>query len=197
MNINAMKVCTPYYGETEEKYKQATPSIYDSSDKNMSFNARILSYLTSATEPDVPEAVKTTQDILAYLREMMPGWVIAYEHGGWAPGFRNLKIEYELLQLMAECPEVKEKVKAIILGFEYLVPKLEEWERQNRERMLSVSITRDADGNFMGLVSIMSSSGEESSLPFELSEDWRQWYYIMIEKLEALRLSKKSEDVAA
>jgi hypothetical protein len=193
MNINAMKVCTPYYGETEEKYKQATPSIYDSAERNKSFNARILSYLTSAAEPNVPEAVKTTQDILAYLREMMPGWVIAYEHGGWAPGFRNLKIEYELLQLMAECPEIKEKVKEIIRGFEYLVPKLEEWERQNRETALSISIMRDADGNFMGLVTM----GDESSLPFELSEDWRQWYYIMIEKLEALRLGKKSEEVAA
>jgi len=193
MNINAMKICTPYYGETEGKYKQATPSIYDSAERNKSFNARILSYLTSATEPEVPEAVKTTQDILAYLREMMPGWVIAYEHGGWAPGFRNLKIEYELLQLMVECPEIKEKVKEIIRGFEYLVPKLEEWERQNRETALSISIMRDVDGNFMGLVTM----GDESSLPFELSEDWRQWYYIMIEKLEALRLSKKSEEVAA
>ena len=193
MNINAMKIYTPYYGETEGKYKQATPSIYDSAERNKSFNARILSYLTSATEPEVPEAVKTTQDILAYLREMMPGWVIAYEHGGWAPGFRNLKIEYELLQLMVECPEIKEKVKEIIRGFEYLVPKLEEWERQNRETALSISIMRDVDGNFMGLVTM----GDESSLPFELSEDWRQWYYIMIEKLEALRLSKKSEEVAA
>ncbi|MCL2249429.1 MAG: hypothetical protein FWC13_09170 [Oscillospiraceae bacterium] len=193
MNINAMKVCTPYYGEIENKYKQAASPIYDSTEKNMSFNARILSYLTSATEPDVPEAVKTTQDILAYLREMMPGWVIAYEDGGWAPGFRNLKIEYELLQLMAECPEIKKKVKEIIRGFEYLVPKLEEWHAQNQERMLNISITRDANGNFMGLVSI----GDSDGLPFELSEDWRQWYYIMIEKLEALRQNDNSEDVAA
>lgn len=124
---------------------------------------------------------KTAQDVLDMLREMMPGWVIATGNGDWQPGFRNIQIDHEILERMANDPAEMERVMDIISGFEELVPQLEQWAEENTGKSLILRFLIDDDGNLTGLASIRTLLGLEGSADFDLSGDRTLWIENMFE----------------
>ena len=74
---------------------------------------------------------KTTSDVLESLRKMMPGWTISTSKSDWTEGVRNIEIDYDVLERMAENPDTMVKFKALIMDLEDVVPDLERWSEEN------------------------------------------------------------------
>ena len=52
---------------------------------------------------------KTTDDVLDSLRKLMPGWTISTSTADWGEGVRNIQIDRDILQEMADDPKAMEK----------------------------------------------------------------------------------------
>jgi hypothetical protein len=129
---------------------------------------------------------QSANDVLASLRQMMPGWNISTSSSNWGEGFRNIEIDSATLNRMAEDPEEMIRYKALILDLEDAVPVLEEWAQQNEGQSLEFGIFLDENG--ARAVGIMRALlGGEMRTYFELPNDRPAWPEIIRQKLEALR----------
>ena len=129
---------------------------------------------------------KTADDVLASLREMMPGWTITTNSADWGEGFRNIEIDRSILQRMADDPREMEKYKALILDLENSVTELEKWGQENPDQSIVLGITMDANGNVKALAVIKTLMGIEKRTEFELPSDRQTWAEIIRERLDAL-----------
>jgi len=129
---------------------------------------------------------KTADDVLAYLREMMPGWTITTSSADWGEGFRNIEIDREILQRMANDPKEMEKYKALILGLESTVQTLEKWGEDNPGKSIELGVSFDAQGNVSAMAVIKTLMGTEQRTAFDLPGDKTSWAEIIRERLEAL-----------
>jgi len=137
---------------------------------------------------------KTADDILASLREMMPGWTITTSSADWGEGYRNIEIDREILQRMADDPKEMEKYKNLILSLENTVPELEKWGQENPGLSIELGISLDAKGNISALAVVKTLMGTEKTTAFELPRDKSSWAEIIREKLEALNQGQ-AEDI--
>jgi len=129
---------------------------------------------------------KTADDVLAYLRELMPGWTITTNSAEWGEGFRNIEIDREILQRMADDPKEMEKYKALLLSFEDAVEGLEQWGKENPDQSVVFGISLDAEGNATAMAVVKTLLGVEKSSTFDLPSDRSSWAEFMKERLEAL-----------
>jgi len=129
---------------------------------------------------------KTADDVLNTLREMMPGWTISTSTADWGEGFRNIQIDREILQRMADDPKEFEKYKNIILGFEEMVPDLEKWGQENPGQSLVFQLSFDKAGNATSMSIVKTLLGVETKTTFDLPEDKLSWADIIRQKIEAL-----------
>jgi len=137
---------------------------------------------------------KTVDDVLATLRELMPGWTISTTTTGWGEGFRNLQIDRDILQRMADDPKEMEKYKTLILGFESMVEDLEKWGRENPGQSLVFEVSLD-DKGAMSMSVVKTLMGVETRTEFELPEDRQSWVEIIRERVDAL-LQGQVEDAS-
>jgi hypothetical protein len=138
--------------------------------------------------PNKPEGgIKTAGDVLAYLREMMPGWTITTRASEWGEGVRNIEIDERILQKMADDPEAMVKFKALILDLEEAVPALEEWAAENEGKSLEFGFHIAANGQIQA-IGIMRAllGGPPVRTVFELPEDKNTWLGFIQQKLDAL-----------
>ena len=138
-------------------------------------------------EGSKPEGgIKTADDVLEYLRNMMPGWTITTSSADWSEGFRNIEIDREILQSMADDPREMEKYKSLILALEKTIPELEKWGLENPGQSIEFGITMDAQGNATALAVIKTLMGAEKRTSFDLPGDKSSWAEYIRQKLEAL-----------
>ena len=137
---------------------------------------------------------KSANDVLASLRQMMPGWNISTSSSNWGEGFRNIEIDSGILNRMAEDPETMIRYKALILDLEDTVPALEAWAQQNEGPPLNFGITIDANGNSRALAIVKTLMGSEMRTTFDLPNDRPSWAALISQKLEAL-IQGQAEDV--
>jgi len=128
---------------------------------------------------------KTVDDVLATLRELMPGWTISTSTADWGEGFRNIQIDRDILQRMADDPKEMEKYKNLILGFEEMVPDLEKWGQENPGQSLIFQLSLDAQGN-ASMSIVKTLLGVETKSVFELPDDASSWVELIRERTEAL-----------
>jgi len=129
---------------------------------------------------------KSVDDVLASLREMMPGWTISTSTSDWGEGVRNIQIDRDILQRMADDPREMERVKSMIRDFESAATELEQWKEQNPGQSFEVGISLDSDGQARALIKLITQAGDERSTTFELPSDRNAWAGFMREHLEAL-----------
>jgi len=129
---------------------------------------------------------KTVNDVLESLRKMMPGWTISTSTADWGEGFRNIQIDRDLLQEMADDPRAMEKYSALIRGFEDTVSELERWGQENPGQSIELGMSIDEMGNITALAIVKTLLGIEKSTSFELPGDKSSWAEIIREKLDAL-----------
>ena len=129
---------------------------------------------------------KTVDDVLAYLRELMPGWTISTTTADWSEGFRNIQIDREILQSMADDPGEMEKYKNLILDLDNTVPDLEKWAQDNPGKSLIFELSLDSKGNIINLSIIETLMGVEKRTSFDLPDGRSSWADLIREKLEAL-----------
>ena len=135
-------------------------------------------------------SIKTADDVLSYLREMMPGWTITTSSADWSEGFRNIEIDREILQLMADDPREMEKYKSLILALENTIPELEKWGLENPGQSIELGISLDAQGNVTALAVVRTLMGTEIRTSFDLPGDKSSWAEHIRQKLEALSQGK-------
>ncbi|MCL2226239.1 MAG: hypothetical protein FWB97_01220 [Oscillospiraceae bacterium] len=135
---------------------------------------------------------KTADDVLASLREMMPGWTISTSSADWGEGMRNIQIDRNVLQAMADDPREFEKYKSMILDLENTVSELEEWKEQNPGQSLIFDISLDPDGNARATATIRTLLGVEQSASFDLPSDRASWGTFIRETLDALSQGEDS-----
>jgi len=133
---------------------------------------------------------KTVNDVLATLRELMPGWTISTSTADWGEGFRNIQIDRDILQRMADDPKEMEKYKNMILGFEKMVPELEKWGQENPGQSLIFQLSFDKDGNATSMSIVKILLGVETKTTFDLPEDKLSWTDIIRQKIDALNQGK-------
>jgi len=133
-----------------------------------------------------PEGRKTAQDVLESLRKMMPGWTIVTDASQWTAGVRNIEIDQDVLERMAEDPEAMVKFKALILDLEDVVPAIEEWKKENPGTALRFKFDISEDGNLRAIATLLTSLGQEVTSRFDLYEHQGTWAGIIERKLEAL-----------
>jgi len=126
---------------------------------------------------------RTADDVLAHLRDLMPGWVI---NGDWQDGFRNIQIDQSVLERMAEDPAEFDRVMNLIRGFEELVPQLEQWGENNPGQSLILSFMMDAEGNLAGIATIRTLLGVESVTSMDFSGNNSTWIETMQRTIDAL-----------
>jgi len=129
---------------------------------------------------------KSVDDVLATLRELMPGWTISTSTADWGEGFRNLQIDRDILQRMADDPKEMEKYKSLILELENTVQSLEEWGKNNPGQSLIFELSLNANGEVTSLSIVKTLLGTESRTIFDLPEDRLSWTDIIRQKVEAL-----------
>jgi hypothetical protein len=128
---------------------------------------------------------KSTEDVLASLRKMMPGWTIVTDSREWGKGVRNIEIDERVLERMAEDPEAMVRFKALILDLEEAVPALEEWARENKGQSLTFKF--DIQENQLRAVALMTTLlGNETTSTFALPTDRNMWSSMIENKLNAL-----------
>ena len=139
---------------------------------------------------------KTANDVLASIREMKPGWTVSTTTADWGEGFRNLAICRNTLNRMAEDPEAMVRYKALILDLEDIVPKLEEWAKENPDgdKTLEFGISLDLDGNIRAMAIVRTLLGGETRSEFTLSsENKGTWADLISQKLSTLREGRAEE----
>jgi len=129
---------------------------------------------------------KTIDDVLASLREMMPGWTISTSTADWGEGFRNIQIDREILQQMADDPKAMEKYSALIRDFENSVSEVEKWGRENPGQSIEIGFSIDSKGNVAALAVVRTLMGVEKRTAFDLPQDRKTWADIIRDRLEAL-----------
>ena len=129
---------------------------------------------------------KTVNDVLASLREMMPGWTISTSSADWGEGFRNIQIDREILQRMADDPREMEKYKSMILDLENAVPELEKWEQENPGQSMIFELFLNSEGNMTSMSIVKTLLGVETRTTFDLSGEHLSWTELIRQKLEAL-----------
>jgi len=139
----------------------------------------------------------TYQDVLATLRNMLPGWTISTTTADWGEGFRNIQIDRNLLERMAADPAEMERVMGIIRDFEELVPQLEQWAEQNPGQSFIMSFMLDADGNVAGLATIRTLLGVDNVTSIDLTGDSTTWLDSMREAIEAMTQPQESRSWTA
>ena len=137
-------------------------------------------------KPKAEGGKKTVDDVLDSLRAMMPGWVISTSTADWGEGFRNIQIDREILQEMADDPEAMEKYSALILDLENTVPALEKWGQENPGQSIEFGISLDEFGNASALAVIKTLMGVEKRTTFDLPGDRSSWAEIIRTRLDAL-----------
>jgi len=137
---------------------------------------------------------KSVDDVLATLREMMPGWTISTSTADWGEGFRNIQIDREILQRMADDPKEFEKYKSMILGFEDMVEDLEKWGQENPGQSIVFEISLDNKGGVASMSIVKTLMGVETRTEFELPRDVSSWVDIIRQRVDAL-LQGQVEDV--
>jgi hypothetical protein len=136
---------------------------------------------------------KSASDVLASLRQMMPGWNISTSSSNWGEGARNIEISQNTLERMARDPEAMVRYKALVLDLEDAVPALEEWKAENPGSYLEFGLSFSEEGNSaIGLMRDMM--GAETRTEFELPNDRQIWADLIMQKLEALNAGR-SDDV--
>jgi len=133
---------------------------------------------------------KTAQDVLASLREMMPGWTISTSTSDWGEGVRNIQIDQDILERMANDPREMERVKSLIREFESAASELEQWKQQNPGQSFEIGISLDTDGNARALIALKTLMGDERSTAFDLPNDRTTWADFMRQTLDALNQGK-------
>ena len=129
---------------------------------------------------------KSIDDVLATLRELMPGWTISSSTADWGEGFRNLQIDPEILQRMADDPKEMEKYKNMILELENVVQDLEKWGQENPGQSLRFELSLNADGEVTSLSIVKTLLGTETRTVFDLPEERSTWADIIRQRVEAL-----------
>ena len=129
---------------------------------------------------------KSVDDVLATLRELMPGWTISTSTADWGDGFRNLQIDREILQRMADDPKEMEKYKAMILDLENIVQDLEKFGQENPGQSMVFELSVDSKGNITSMSIVKTLMGVESRTVFDLPEESPLWANVIREKLDAL-----------
>ena len=138
---------------------------------------------TSESKPEGGK--KTANDVLASLREMMPGWTISTTTAEWGDGFRNIQIDHDILQQMADDPKEMEKYKAMILELENVITEVEKWGEENPGQSIMFDVSLDAKGGATSLSIVKMLMGMESRTTFELPEDKSTWAELIRERLDA------------
>ena len=129
---------------------------------------------------------KTASDVLESLREMMPGWTISTSTADWGAGARNIQIDADILQRMAEDPREMERVKAMVREFESAVTYVEQWKEQNPGQALDIGLYLGANGNARAVAALKMLSGETRTAAFDLPNGV-SWIDLIRENLEALQ----------
>jgi len=129
---------------------------------------------------------KTVEDVLATLRELMPGWTISTTSADWGDGFRNLQIDPEILQRMADDPKEMEKYKSLILDLENVVSDLEKWAQDNPGQSVIFELFLNTESNTTTLTIVKTLLGAENRTKFELPEDRETWVDIIRDRLDAI-----------
>ena len=128
---------------------------------------------------------KSVDDVLASLRELMPGWTISTSTADWGEGFRNIQIDRDILQRMADDPKEFEKYKNMILDFENVVEDLEKWGQENPGQSIIFQLSLDSAGKATSLTIVKTLLGTETSSTFYLPEDSKTWADIIRQRVEA------------
>ena len=129
---------------------------------------------------------KTVDDVLATLRELMPGWTISTTTADWGEGFRNIQIDKEILQRMADDPKEMEKYKAIILDLEQAASALEKWENDNPGQSIIFELSLNENGEVTAMSIVKTLLGTETRSVFELPEERSSLIEYIKQKIEAL-----------
>jgi len=129
---------------------------------------------------------KTVDDVLATLRELMPGWTISTSTADWGEGFRNIQIDREILQRMADDPKEMEKYKAIILDLEQAASALEKWEKENPGQSIIFELSLNENGEVTAMSIVKTLMGLETRSTFELPKDKSPLIDYIQQKIDAL-----------
>jgi len=129
---------------------------------------------------------KTVDDVLATLRELMPGWTISTSTADWGEGFRNIQIDREILQRMADDPKEMEKYKSLILDLENAASALEKWSQENPGQSIIFELSVDAKGEVTSLSIVKVLMGAETRSVFDLPEEKSSWIDFIQKRLEAI-----------
>ena len=136
---------------------------------------------------------KSADDVLASLRQMMPGWNISTSSSNWSEGFRNIEICSNILNRMAEDPDSMIRYKALILDLEDAIPALEELAEQKGGNALEFGIVIDPNGGIKAMGIIRTLMGEDIRTVFDLPTDQTSWQGLIQQKLDALRQGQVEE----
>jgi len=139
------------------------------------------------------EGRKSANDVLASLRQMMPGWNISTSSSNWGEGFRNIEIDNATLNRMANDPEAMVRYKALILDLEDVVPALEEWAQYNKGQSLEFGFMLEANGTLRALGIVRTLLGGELRTLFDLPNDRPTWETLITQKLEALQQGRTED----
>ncbi|MCL2188512.1 MAG: hypothetical protein FWC16_00370 [Defluviitaleaceae bacterium] len=129
---------------------------------------------------------KSTDEVLASLRKMMPGWTISTSKDDWQEGVRNIEIDERVLQRMAEDPDAMVKFKAIILDLEEAVPALEQWAEEHPDAHLVFKFDLLENGQLAAIAMMQTLMGQEVTTTFRMPEDQTTWSALINEKLNIL-----------
>ena len=140
-----------------------------------------------------PEGRKTAQGVLESLRKMMPGWTIVTDSSQWTAGVRNIEIDYDVLERMAEDPEAMVKFKALILDLEDVAPTIEAWKAEHPDTTLRFKFDIGQDGNLWAIATLLTSLDQEVTNRFELYEHQTTWAGIIERTLDALAQSQVTD----
>jgi len=138
---------------------------------------------------------KSVDDVLATLRDMMPGWTISTSKADWGEGFRNIQIDRDILQRMADNPKEMEKYKALILGFEDMVDDLEKWGRENPGQSIVFEISLNSKDGITSMSIVKTLMGIETRTEFDLPEDRLSWADFIRQRVDAF-LQGQVEDTS-
>jgi len=128
---------------------------------------------------------KTVDDVLATLRELMPGWTISTTTADWGEGFRNIQIDRDILERMANDPKEMEKYKNIILDLEKAASALEKWEKENPGQSLVFELSLNDNGEVTAMSIVKTLLGSETRTTFEIPKDMSPLIEYIQQKIEA------------
>jgi len=140
---------------------------------------------------------KSVDDVLNILRELMPGWTISSTTTDWGEGFRNLQIDRDILQRMADDPKEMEKYKTLILGFEDMVEDLEKWGKENPGQSIVFEISLNDRDGISSMSIVKKLMGVETRTEFDLPENSLSWLDFIRERLDGLLQGQVEDSTGA